>query len=507
MPTATRPGPAWIADEIEPSDSPSTTCAPPCRRPTTWRLPSTGMRGDRVLGRELEELDAHLAGRARRRRVSPRRSTSSGSSRAGRFGHRVLLRRSVGCRGPRLGWARAGLGKAYPPAHRRPFARVPGVLRPAGRQLRRPATGSTRTPSTGSSRCCSSCCSSRSRPTSRVAFDISRYSFRTREYPEYKGTRGETPPEFIGQIPLLEEALEAMGITTITQGGLRGRRHPRDPRDARGAEDGFRVLVVSGDRDTIQLVDDDVTLLYPNARGVSELKRYDRDAVRRALRHRAGAVSRDRGARRRDQRQPDRHRQGRREDRRQVDPAVRHRRRAARARRRDHRRRRREPARPAATASIRNRRLNRLRHRRRAARRPGRPRAPADRRRPRCARSSTGCSSARCSTGCSRSRARPKTRASSTDADGRRAIAAPAVRTMVDEELAKWLDTAVGEGHRAARPARRDAQRRRSTGFGIASATETAWVPWAPGRPDYTALEAWLASDAPKLAARRRSAS
>ena len=42
-----------------------------------------------------------------------------------------------------------------------------------------------------------------------VAFDISRYSFRTREYPEYKGTRGETPPEFVGQIPLLEEALHA----------------------------------------------------------------------------------------------------------------------------------------------------------------------------------------------------------------------------------------------------------------------------------------------------------
>ena len=39
------------------------------------------------------------------------------------------------------------------------------------------------------------------------------------------------------------------------------------------------LLVVSGDRDTIQLVNDDVTLLYPNARGVSELKRYDRAAV------------------------------------------------------------------------------------------------------------------------------------------------------------------------------------------------------------------------------------
>ena len=39
------------------------------------------------------------------------------------------------------------------------------------------------------------------------------------------------------------------------------------------------MLLVSGDRDTIQLVDDDVTLLYPNTQGVSQLKRYDTAAV------------------------------------------------------------------------------------------------------------------------------------------------------------------------------------------------------------------------------------
>jgi DNA polymerase-1 len=111
-----------------------------------------------------------------------------------------------------------------------------------------------------------------------VAFDISRFSFRTREYPEYKGTRNETPPEFVGQIPLLQEALHAMGITTITK-----EDYEADDILAtlavRGRADGFRVLVVSGDRDAIQMVNDDVTLLYPSARGVSELTRYDRDKV------------------------------------------------------------------------------------------------------------------------------------------------------------------------------------------------------------------------------------
>ena len=47
----------------------------------------------------------------------------------------------------------------------------------------------------------------------------------------------------------------------------------------RGSNEGFRVFVCSGDRDAIQMINDDVTLLYPNARGVSELKRYDRDTV------------------------------------------------------------------------------------------------------------------------------------------------------------------------------------------------------------------------------------
>ena len=107
-----------------------------------------------------------------------------------------------------------------------------------------------------------------------VAFDISRYSFRTKEYPEYKGTRGETPAEFIGQVPLLQDALHAMNITTLTK-----EDYEADDILAtlatRGREAGHHVLVVSGDRDTIQLVNDDVTLLYPSKQGVSELTRYN----------------------------------------------------------------------------------------------------------------------------------------------------------------------------------------------------------------------------------------
>ena len=116
---------------------------------------------------------------------------------------------------------------------------------------------------------------SKEKPTHlAVAFDISRYSFRTREYPEYKGTRGETPPEFIGQVPLLQDALHAMGITTITKEDFEA-DDILATLAAQGSAQNFKVLVVSGDRDTIQLIDDNVTLLYPSKQGVSELTRYD----------------------------------------------------------------------------------------------------------------------------------------------------------------------------------------------------------------------------------------
>ena len=110
-----------------------------------------------------------------------------------------------------------------------------------------------------------------------VAFDVSRESFRTIELPEYKGTRGETPPEFIGQTELLIEALTAMNITTVS-------REMFEADDllaslaAQGSAQGYRVLVVSGDRDTFQLIEEDVTILYP-VKGVLNLARMDDAAV------------------------------------------------------------------------------------------------------------------------------------------------------------------------------------------------------------------------------------
>ncbi len=112
-----------------------------------------------------------------------------------------------------------------------------------------------------------------------VAFDISRASFRTREYPEYKGTRNATPPEFLGQIPLLQEALAAMNIATITKEDFEA-DDILATLSVQGTVAGYNVLVVSGDRDAIQLVNETVTLLYPSSQGVSALTRYDPARVR-----------------------------------------------------------------------------------------------------------------------------------------------------------------------------------------------------------------------------------
>lgn len=110
-----------------------------------------------------------------------------------------------------------------------------------------------------------------------VAFDLSRSSFRTDEYPEYKGTRGETPPEFNGQTEALTEALAAMNITTLTKVNYEADDIIASLAD-QAADKGFEVLIVSGDRDTFQLIRPETTILYP-VKGVMNLARMDDEEV------------------------------------------------------------------------------------------------------------------------------------------------------------------------------------------------------------------------------------
>lgn len=110
-----------------------------------------------------------------------------------------------------------------------------------------------------------------------VAFDVSRRSFRTDEYPEYKATRSASPPEFSGQVDLIREVLDAIGITHISKDGFEADDLIATLATAAEAE-GMDVLICSGDRDALQLVSNKTTVLYP-MRGVSELARMTPEAV------------------------------------------------------------------------------------------------------------------------------------------------------------------------------------------------------------------------------------
>ncbi|GAA2117665.1 DNA polymerase I [Nocardioides bigeumensis] len=110
-----------------------------------------------------------------------------------------------------------------------------------------------------------------------VAFDKSRQTFRLAEYSEYKAKRNKTPDEFSSQLPLIREVLDALRIAYLDKEGFEA-----DDIIAtlatRAERDDLEVLILSGDRDSLQLVTDKVTVLYPS-RGVSELARMTPKAV------------------------------------------------------------------------------------------------------------------------------------------------------------------------------------------------------------------------------------
>ena len=110
-----------------------------------------------------------------------------------------------------------------------------------------------------------------------VAFDVSRKTFRSERFPEYKANRAKTPDEFRSQMPEIFAVVDALGIKRIQKEGFEA-----DDLIATLATNAvakkFEVEICSGDRDTFQLVTDHITVLYPK-KGVSELARMTPDAV------------------------------------------------------------------------------------------------------------------------------------------------------------------------------------------------------------------------------------
>ena len=110
-----------------------------------------------------------------------------------------------------------------------------------------------------------------------VAFDRSEPTFRHEQYVEYKANRRETPTDFKGQLSLIFEVLDALGIPRLSVAG-----YEADDVIAtlatQAAAGGMKVLIVTGDRDALQLVSDDVTVLMTR-RGISDMTRFTPAAV------------------------------------------------------------------------------------------------------------------------------------------------------------------------------------------------------------------------------------
>ena len=109
-----------------------------------------------------------------------------------------------------------------------------------------------------------------------VAFDVGRKTFRTEMFPDYKAQREAAPEEFRGQVELIREVLETLGITTLSRENFEADDIVATLSTQAGSD--YETLLVTGDRDYLQLVNESTTVLYP-MRGVSTLHRFTPAAV------------------------------------------------------------------------------------------------------------------------------------------------------------------------------------------------------------------------------------
>jgi DNA polymerase-1 len=110
-----------------------------------------------------------------------------------------------------------------------------------------------------------------------VAFDVSRQTFRSEAYADYKAGRSETPEDFRGQVTLIRKVLDALRIPAMMVSGFEADDVIATV-TTQATEAGVDVLICTGDRDALQLVTDHVTVLYPK-RGVSEMTRFTPEEV------------------------------------------------------------------------------------------------------------------------------------------------------------------------------------------------------------------------------------
>ena len=115
-----------------------------------------------------------------------------------------------------------------------------------------------------------------------VAFDLTAPTFRHEMYEAYKGTRKPMPEELREQVPVMKEVLKAMGIPILQLEGY-------EADDLLGTvakkseADGLSVVVVSGDKDLLQIATDRIMIRMPKTqKGVTKIENYYAEDVKAA---------------------------------------------------------------------------------------------------------------------------------------------------------------------------------------------------------------------------------
>lgn len=110
-----------------------------------------------------------------------------------------------------------------------------------------------------------------------IAFDVSRKTFRTEKFADYKANRASTPDEFRSQISFINELVECFGIKHLEMPGFEA-DDIIATLSRQALESSFEILICTGDRDSFQLVNKSVTVLYPK-KGVTEMNRMTPEAI------------------------------------------------------------------------------------------------------------------------------------------------------------------------------------------------------------------------------------
>jgi len=112
-----------------------------------------------------------------------------------------------------------------------------------------------------------------------IAFDRAAPTFRHKEYAEYKATRQKAPPTLYEQMPLVRKVSQAFDIPIFELDGF-------EADDIIGTlakqaeKKGFRVDIVTGDKDTLQIVNDKINVLTTR-KGLSDIVTYDEEEIKK----------------------------------------------------------------------------------------------------------------------------------------------------------------------------------------------------------------------------------